>query len=418
MVETDIAIIGAGPYGLSVAAHLRHTGRDVRVFGRPMSFWRSMPLGMLLRSNLTATCIAEYDGPLSLEAFCAAKGLATEKPVTLARFIDYGDWVQQQAVPDLDERLVERVDRARDGFMLTLRDGAHVDARRVVIAGGIAPFAWRPPEFDDLPPELASHTGDHHDLSRFAGQRVLVVGGGQSALESAALMHETGAEPEVVARTPHINWLHGGVYHRKLGRYATLVYAPTDVGPLGLSRLVGATDLYRRLPRLIQEPLTRRSIRPAGARWLVQRLDGVPIREGETVRTARANGDQVEVQLSGGGSRTVDHLLFGTGYRVDVARYPFLPPELVSAIRLRSGFPVLRRGLESSIPRLHFVGAPAAFSFGPTMRFVSGSWYAGRQMAKAVSEEASDQGARVFVMDTRRDSGQPDPRTASGGDPR
>jgi cation diffusion facilitator CzcD-associated flavoprotein CzcO len=388
MDTTDIAIIGAGPYGLAIAVHLLRAQMDVRVFGLPMSFWRSMPMGMLLRSSTTATSIAERQGPLSLEAFRQRFALAYEKPVTLDRFIDYGEWVQREAVPDLDRRTVEIVQRADRRFILTLEDGQRCTARRVVVAGGIAPFAWRPPFADDLPPELASHTSDHIDLSRFAGTRVLVVGGGQSALESAALLHEGGAEVEVLVRADHINWLHGGKYEQALGPMAPLLYAPTDVGPMGLSRLIAATDLYRRLPRPVQDPLSRRAIRPAGSAWLSPRLRDVPIHLGVRVRDAAPGRGQVALELADGTIRIADHVVFGTGYRIDIRRYPFLAPELLSAIRTRSGYPALRRGFESTVQGLHFVGAAAAYDFGPTMRFVSGSWYAGRELTRAVVRDA------------------------------
>ncbi len=385
MTSEPIAIVGAGPYGLSAAAHLRRAGVEVRIFGRPMSFWRSMPMGMLLRSNRSATCIVEHQGPLSIDSYCDETGAPLGKPIPLVTFIDYGDWVQRRVAADLDPRLVVRIEREGEGFSLLLDDGERVGVPRVVVAGGIAPFAWRPPTFGHLPADLASHTGDHRDLSTFAGRRVLVVGGGQSALESAALLSEIGADAEVLVRAEHINWLHGGKYHKKLGRLVPLVYAPTDVGPLGLSRLIALTDLYRRIPRPIQDPLTHRAIRPAGAAWLKPRLEGVPIRYNQTLSAATPAGAGLRAQLSGGGTRTVDHVVFGTGYRVDISRYPFLGSELAGAIRQAGGYPVLKRGLESSVPRLHFLGAPAAFSFGPTMRFVSGSWYAGRELALRVT---------------------------------
>ena len=141
----------------------------------------------------------------------------------------------------------------------------------------------RPAMAAELAPELASHTGDHRDFERFREARVLVVGGGQSALECAALLHESGADAEVAIRRDRIIWLHGGKYQRKLGSYAGLVYAPTDVGPMGLSRLVAVPDLFRRLPREAQTPLAYRAIRPAGAAWLPPRLKEVPIRLGRTV---------------------------------------------------------------------------------------------------------------------------------------
>jgi cation diffusion facilitator CzcD-associated flavoprotein CzcO len=349
-----------------------------------MSFWRSMPKGMLLRSNRTATSMIDHAGPYSIQAHAAETQTPVEMPYPLERFVAYGQWVQRQVAPDVDPRNVELVARVDDGFVLRLEDGEIIRAPRVVVAAGIAPFPRRPHVADGLDRGFVSHTADHQDLSSFAGRSVLVVGGGQSALESAALLRESGADVQVVVRAPRINWLHGGKYHRMLGAYATLVYAPTDVGPLGLSRLVGATDVFRRLPRDLQEPIARRSIRPAGAAWLQPRLQDIPLTLGRRVISLRVVGRQVHAELDDHDERVVDHVLFGTGYAVDIARYPFLDRDLVRTIRRAQGYPLLGNGLESSVPGLHFLGAPAAWSFGPTMRFVSGSWYAGRNLARAV----------------------------------
>ena len=350
-----------------------------------MSFWQSMPADLLLRSNWTATCIAEYQGELSLDSYCTTTGTRFGRPVPLDRFIDYGLWVQQKVAPDVDRRLVRALEAGPRGFRLTLDDGATVGARRVVVAAGIEPFANRPPVAARLPPELASHTGDHRDFRRFRGARVLVVGGGQSALECAALLHESGAQVEVAVRQDHLNWLHGGKYHRMLGRYARLVYAPTDVGPMGLSRLVAVPDLFRRLPRRVQEPLAYRSIRPAGAAWLAPRLAEVPIRLARIVVSAVPQDGRLQVTFADGDAEAVDHLLFGTGYQVDITRYPFLPAALTARVRRAAGYPVLGPGMESSVPGLHFLGAPAAWSFGPIMRFVSGGWYAGSALARTIA---------------------------------
>ena len=218
MHDTQVAVIGAGPHGLAAAAHLRRQGVETRVFGDPMSFWRSMPAGMLLRSSRTASSISEYDGPLSLDSYREATGRDLRSPIPLDDFVGYGRWVQDQAVPDVDRRRVTAVRRDRDGFKLSLDDDdTVVRAARVAVAAGIAPFAHEPTLTKDLPRELATHTSEHRDLSRFRGRSVLVVGGGQSALESAALMHEAGAAVEVVARASNVNWLHGGKYQRRPG---------------------------------------------------------------------------------------------------------------------------------------------------------------------------------------------------------
>ena len=394
MTDTNVAIIGAGPYGLAAAAHLRRAGVEARVFGEPMSFWKNnMPAGLLLRSNWTATCIAEHQGELTLDSFCAATGTSFGSPVPLHRFIDYGMWVQQKVAPDVDRRPVQTLETGLEGFRLIFVDGTAISARRVVVAAGIALFAHRPAVGAGLPSELASHTGDHQDFSRFHGARVLVVGGGQSALECAALLQESGARAEVAVRRDRMHWLNGGKYQRMLGRYSRLVYAPTDIGPLGLSRLVAVPDLFRRLPRRAQDPLAYRSIRPAGAAWLPPRLTEVPITLGRTVVTATARDEQVHVTFADGDTRTVDHLLFGTGYRVDITRYPFLTAELASRIRRAGGHPLLGRGMESSVPGLHFLGAPAAWSFGPIARFVSGSWYTSHQLVRAIAGPSRASGA-------------------------
>ena len=385
MTDTNVAIVGAGPYGLAAARHLRRAGVDVQVIGQPMSFWQNMPAGLLLRSNWTATCIAEPEGDLSLDSFCAATSASFGRPVPVDRFIDYGRWVQQQVAPDVDRRLVQALEAGPDEFRLTLADGATVTARRAVVAAGIELFADRPAAAGGLPSELASHTGEHRDFRRFRGARVLVVGGGQSALECAALLQESGARAELAVREDHLHWLHGGKYHRMLGRYARLVYAPTDVGPMGLSRLVAVPDLFRRLPREAQDRLAYRAIRPAGAAWLPPRLTEVPIRLGRTVVSATERGGQVQVTFADGDTQTVDHLLFGTGYRVDISRYPFLTAGLTARVRRAGGYPLLGPGMESSVPGLHFLGAPAAWSFGPIMRFVSGGWYTGRALARTIA---------------------------------
>jgi cation diffusion facilitator CzcD-associated flavoprotein CzcO len=390
MATCDVAIIGAGPYGLSAAAHLETVkGLEVRTFGEPMSFWNcNMPKGMLLRSNWTATRIADPECSLTLEAFQSASSVKLSRPVPLDRFVQYGLWFQHEAVPDLDQRKILRLESVPRGFRLALGDGEGLNARRVIIAAGIGAFARRPAEFDHVPVSLASHSSEHRDLRRFSRKHVLVVGCGQSTLESAALLHEGGAIVEVVGRARSIHWLQGTLsktLHQGLGKLTgKLLYAPTDVGPAGLSQLMARPNLLRRLPRRLQNRLWKRCIRPAGSRWLVDRLRDVSIHLGCSVVSAAVVGGRLRVGLSDGGERVVDHVLLGTGYRVDVSKYAFLTGELMQRIQTVNGYPVLCQGFETSVAGLHIVGAPAAWSFGPLLQFVSGTTYASRSLLRVI----------------------------------
>ena len=380
----DIAIIGAGPYGLAAAAHLREADSlEIAVFGEPMSFWSNhMPRGMFLRSPYVASSISDPADRLSLGAYENAMGLERAIPVPLDRFVDYGNWFQRQVLPDLAPVRVASVERNHDGFVVNTGDDA-VHARRVIVAGGINDFALVPDVYRGLPPALVSHAADHSDLAQFFGSSVLVIGGGQSALESAALLAESGAAVEVVVRADHVNWLIRR-WHHKLGPVSKALYAWPDVGPAGVSHFVALPDLFRRTPRRTQTWMTTKALRPAGSAWLVPRLQRVPIHVGREVVEAGEQGGRVRVTFDNGAVQEFDHVLLGTGYRVDVSRYPFLAPELVRDVRRVDGYPVLRRGFESSVSGMHFLGAPAAWSFGPLMRFVAGTSFAGSELVRGV----------------------------------
>jgi hypothetical protein len=385
MSDCNVTVIGAGPYGLSSAAYLRTAGIETRAFGDPMSFWENqMPAGMCLRSHWNASHIAAPGQRLTLDSYCSQNGNHISKPVPRERFVDYGRWYQRQAVPDLEKRQVQSVDLTPSGFKLVLTDGEQFTCRRVVVATGISPFAARPAEFDGIPSQLASHSSEHSDLRKFKGQRVIVIGAGQSALESAALLKEAGIEVEVIARQKKLNWvgLHSRLHH--LGLISKLMYSTRDVGPAGISRLVAMPYLFRVFPRQVQDVTAYRAIRPAGSGWLIPRLAGVPITLGRKVVSAAATESQVRLELDDGAERLVDHVLLATGYRVDVRRYHFFSRSVLKQLETVGGYPVLKRGLESSIPGLHFLGKPAAWSFGPLLGFVSGTEFAANELVNSI----------------------------------
>ncbi len=394
MIKPDcqVAIIGAGPYGLAAAAHLRAANVELRVFGRAMEFWEhQMPKGMFLRSYWHGSHISDPQNSLTLDDYQSEIGVPLQRPVRLEDFVNYGQWFQRKVVPDADGRRVYRVERSQKCFRLTLDDGDLFYPERIVVATGIGAFAFKPPQFNDLPLDLASHVSDHRDLSRFSGQSIIVVGGGQSALESAALLQEVGATVEVITRASTIHWLrHGTPLHNWLHRDGNLLgrilYPPSDIGPPGLNWLVDTPDLFRHLPYAVHARIAKRAIRPAGAGWLRSRLNGVNLTTNRVIVSARPVGRQVYLSLNDGSMRLGDHVLLASGYRIDVSRYSFLSPELLKGITLVDGYPKLRAGFESSVAGLHFLGASAARSYGPLMRFVAGTKYAAASLTNRILE--------------------------------
>ncbi len=372
--------MGAGPLGLAVAAHLRDGGIRPFICGDPMSFWREqMPRGMLLRSPLRASNIGSPRGELALQRWADAERRELSSPLPLEDFVAYGQWFQRAAAEDLDRRRAASIESTGTGFRLVLEDGDELTATRVVVAAGIAPFAFIPGELRDLPRELVSHSSHHDDFAAFAGRHVAVVGAGQSALESSALLHEAGATVELIFRSQQIVWLDPMPAWRlpKMG-------APTAVGGPRASWLAAAPDIFRRLPRASQPGLAYRCIRPAASAWLHTRTDEVAFTSAQRIVSAQERDGQLQIALSDSSERRVDHLMLATGFDVDIRRYPFLPAELTRQLALAGGYPVLRRGLESSLDGLFFAGAPAAHTFGPVMRFVTGSCYSAPAIARRV----------------------------------
>jgi hypothetical protein len=383
----DIAIVGAGPYGLSAGVHLKAKGHTVRVFGEPMEFWANkMPEGMLLRSPRVASSLSDPDRAFTLEAYENAFRKQPSAPLPLDTFVEYGKWFRHQLGSDLDQRNVKRVARDDNGFKTTLQDGEEIRSRSVVIAAGIGPFKRKPDVFSRLSAEHVTHCYDGRDVSRYAGKRVAVIGSGQSALESAALLHEAGASVEIIARQPKLRWIgqHSWLHH--MGIISSMLYSQHDVGPVGISRLVAYPNLTRWVPLKLRDKIRLRAVRPAGSRWLPARLSKVKITTGRSVTDAKLIGNELGLRLDDGSLRTVDHVLLGTGYRVDISCYEFLPPELLKDIRQFDGYPKLKSGFRSSVPGLHFIGATAARTFGPLLYFVAGTDFASRELASYFAE--------------------------------
>ena len=379
--STTTAVIGAGPYGLSIAAHLRGHGVPVHVFGKPMDSWRKMPARMFLKSVWSASSLAAPEGAHSLEAYRQVKGVPASEPIALDFFVDYAMWFQDRAVPEVDHALVTQLSQGGDGFRVEVSDGRVLMADTVVVAVGVRQFAHVPEFASDLPRHLASHTGDHVDLSVFRGCRVAVVGAGQSALESAAILCDEGAQVEVISRGP-VHWISRTLYNHG-GPVRHLLYPPTDVGPPVLNWLCAAPLVMSRLPAQLRRKIEKRAVRPAGANWLRSRVDGrIPVTTFTEVLEAQPSNQGLQLSLSDGTVRQVDHLLLGTGYRPHLDQVDFLDASLRARVRERDGSPLLNPWFESSVPGLHFAGGLAGRTFGPICRFVAGAQVTARQIAR------------------------------------
>src|SRR5712692_10378297 len=301
--DCEVAVIGAGPYGLAVAAHLKAANIATRVFGDPLSFWRdNMPKGMQLRSPWIASHIADPRKNFTLDVFAHQHGIdPVEDQLPREQFVSYGEWFQRQTVPDADIRKAIRIEDTGRGFCIALEDGEVVRAQRVVVAMGLANQDFRPALFVGLPKELVSHACEHANLEKWRGKRVAVVGRGQSACESAALLREAGSEVELICRG-NIHWLGAPQDEESkdrswLWRTRELLQAPSAVGPPPWNWLNELPGMEHGLPAGLRSWISARSLRPACAGWIKPRFAGVRLRAGGEIVGATTKGDQIALQM-------------------------------------------------------------------------------------------------------------------------
>lgn len=388
-------MIGAGPYGLSAAAHLQHSGLEPYVIGQSMAFWKqNMPGGMLLRSKSEASNIDAPQKHLSIAGYEKAIRRKIADPVPIEDFIAYGDWFQKQVAPKLDTRQVRNVSHNGNIFELTFEDGEKLETKSVVLALGIGLFFHRPEQFVGIPRELAPHSSDLNDFSQFRGKRVAVIGKGQSALEYAALLHENQADVQIVTRAPGLAF-RPFAWRKNLFRTLTpwpliglshRILPPTDLGDIRTARKMANPDLFRRQSPEVQEKLLKDCARPVGAYWLPSRLEGVPVRTSVSVASAGRAGSKLKITLSDGTTDEVDLAVLATGYRIDISKYHILDASLKQHVRQTpDGYPILDTGLQTTVDGLYMAGVIAEKTLGPTLRFVTGTSNAGPRLAAAIT---------------------------------
>jgi thioredoxin reductase len=389
----EIAIIGAGPHGLSIAAHLAARNIPHRIFGKAMETWATqMPRGMLLKSDGFATSLYDPGRTFTFEGYCRGRNIPYADlgiPPRLEDFVDYGRAFQRRFVPHLEEVMVKSLEHDGSCYRLRLETGAHCTARAVVVAAGISHFAALPRALSDLPQGLVTHTSEHNDLDAFKGRKVAVIGAGASAADVAGLLHEAGAEVHLIARGSLIP------FHDKIRLprplYDRLRNPSSKIGPgwrmLLLSKL---PHLFRRLPEATRLRIARTYHWPAPGYFMRDRVIGrVTVHLGLETVQAKPNAGGVLLTLANNGGEKrefqADHVICGTGYRPELARLPFLDHALLSRISAVQGTPILSANFESSMPGLYFVGAIAMNTFGPVLRFACGAEIAAPCVARHLS---------------------------------
>jgi thioredoxin reductase len=401
---TNVAIVGAGPYALSLAAYLRRHGVDHRIFGQPMQFWRQIAEGAksrFLKSFGFGTNIYTPEEGYSFTEYCLKRGLESFEPCTMSSFAHYGVWVQQQIIPDVEPTHVIDVSPTQGGYRIVLSSEEEVSARNVVIATGLTSYAILPPQLARLPDHLVQHTSKVNKFESLKGREICVVGAGQSALEAAMLLHEAGARPRLLIRGPRVEWNKRIAQKRTFWHKLRSPISALGTGPKAwvFSTFPSATHF---VPEKWRLSFLDGYLPPHGAWWLRDLVEGeVPIDLNCMVTKVREVNGRVGVQVHDrvNGSRELicDQVIAGTGFEVDVDRLSFLSTELRASVRRIGRAPRLNRHFETSAPGLFFVGPAAVKSFGPLFRFVHGASYAAPALAAHLAKsEARGSKTRSF----------------------
>jgi cation diffusion facilitator CzcD-associated flavoprotein CzcO len=412
-VLIDIAIIGAGPYGLSLAAYLRAARLEFRIFGKTMHSWKmNMPPGMLLKSHPWSSSLYDPTSSFTLKQFCAERGIPYHDSLIslpVENFIAYGEAFQARFVPDVEQKLLVGLEPNQPGLRAVFDDGEVVTAKRIIFAVGVHPFKHVPRILSHLPAEVLSHSGDYGSLDAFAGKEVSVIGSGASAIDLAALLHEKGASVSLIARAAELRFANPPRTQRSLLRRLAsplrrLVYPGSGIGSSWLLKVCADAPWFiHALPQDWRLHLVRTTLGPLGGTSMKDRVVGkFTLRLGRQLETAEIHAGKVHLQLavSDGTKETLqtDHVIAATGYKIDLGRLVVLDPGILKQIRMVERTPILSMNYETSIAGLHFIGPASANSFGPVARFAFGALHPSRRLTHHLSRTLANSSIAVSKL--------------------
>lgn len=384
----EVAIIGAGPYGLSLAAHLRARGVSYRIFGKPMDTWAAhMPKNMTLKSEGFASNLSAPSKGSQIGDYCLERGIAYSDrsiPIAIDTYLDYTKTFRDRFIPDVEETMVTSLSRGADHFELSLYSGERVMARNVVLAVGVTWFAWTPDVLKSLPASMLSHSYAHRDVEQFRGKEVAVVGSGSSAIDLAHLLQETGASVRIVARRKQLQF--NSVPDGDPSMLHWIQNPPSTIGKgWGSYFCAEAPLLFYRLPRHMKDRAIASHMHPAAGWFMRDQVEGrVPLMTGRTPVKAEAKDGRALLTLAsdaGEETLTVDHVIAATGYEPDVDKLPFLSPSLNEKILRSKRSPLVSDRFETSVPGLYATGLAVMDMFGPLLRFMVGAEFASPRLA-------------------------------------
>ncbi|WP_336775215.1 NAD(P)-binding domain-containing protein [Paenibacillus sp. MMO-58] len=368
----DVIIIGAGPYGISVAAHAVANKISYKLFGYPMDFWKNqMPQNMYIRTPHDLVSFSDPEGEYTIQQFAKETQTNLESPLPRTVFVRYAFWFAEKVGIEFTPEFVNILSFNGQYYTIVTESGDSLEAKNIVIATGVKDFQYIPSPYKELPESYVSHTLGYTDFNKFRGMDVIVVGSGQSAWEAAALLHQAQANVKLIYRKKR--HIYGG------SRIAELIL-----------RRIG--DIFYWFPGPLKKLLWKAgSITVPIARFLKPLVEEtVPKFANITINQVRVVNNKVLLKFTNGDETFADHIIVASGFKIDLDKLPFVEDHLKSQILREeecAAFPKLNQNFESNLRGLFFAGPLSAHSHGPTFRFILGLDKASKTIIRSITKQ-------------------------------